>query len=249
MKITFTRFRLYSTYYFIGMCTIIRTIFVRKRLCVVILTQTTDSDIAVRRAVTGYSLNKSVVDFCVVESGKSNITVDVKYYLRPDIPFHYNKYIQYALSSIDLEYYDAVIISNDDVIPLPNALDKLSMSGFDSCSPVDPTVNRWKGLWRSVIGYEVEYHVCGWCLYISTKLIKRIGYENLFHDRYHFYLQDVFYAKLLKALGVIHGVVPGSKVIHLEHQTAEKAEANMLEYHHLIQHLDHDVVETVGLLR
>lgn len=245
MKIRRELVRVYTNHLALGLCNRVRFLWRRPRICVIILTKSSESDSLLRRVIDAYRANKSTIHFCVVESGSSTISVDVNYYLRPEFDFHYNKYIQYALSKLDLNNYDAVVISNDDVIPLPNALDILAESGFDSCSPVDPTVVRTKGLWRTVVGYEIEYHLCGWCLFVSTKILGKYGIDNLFHDRYYFYLQDVYYAKLLKALGVPHAVVPRSKVIHLEHQSVEKAQLDLLKYDHLIQHLDTDVDATV----
>lgn len=213
----------------------------KAKICVVILTKTSNSDARLGKAITAYRNNKSNVHFCVVESGYGNIKTKVEYYFRPPFPFHYNKFIQYALNQIDLTDYDAILISNDDVVALPGAIDRLYQSGFSSCSPVDPTVQRTLSLWRPVIGYDIEYHLCGWCLFISTKLILDLGITNLFHDRYHFYLQDVYYSKLIAAMGVVHAVVPSAKVIHLEHQSTVEAQSYVLEYESLIPHLETDL--------
>jgi hypothetical protein len=220
----------------------------KKSVCVVILTKSVGENLQLIRAIEGYRLNSSGVQFCVVESGDTLCNLDVEYYIRPSDEFHYNRFLWHAFETIPIQAFDFVVISNDDVIPLMGALDELVNSTFVSCSPVDPSVTRTKSLRRPVIGYEVEYHVCGWCLCISTELFKRIDYKVLFDERYSFFLQDVYYAKLLALMDIVHAVIPSAWVVHLEHRSHSLASGSLLADRELDLHLDEHVQFTARQL-
>jgi hypothetical protein len=217
----------------------------KSKVCVILLTKSPQNYANLCRCIEAYKNNYNLVDFCIVESGKYNPELEQYIYVKPTIPFHYNKYVKIAIDTIPLHAYAGVVISNDDVIALPCALDRLLASGFSSCSPVDPSSKVTSRLWKPTIGYSIEYHLCGWCLFVSTELLVTIGVDILFHDNYHFYLQDVYYAELIERLNVCHAVIPSSKVVHLGHATANIATKEILEYEHLVESLTSDVDESV----
>lgn len=214
-------------------------------VCVVVLTKSPENRKNLERCIQSYQNNCCNIEFCIVESGEYDASLSKYYYVKPAIPFHYNKYIKIALDCITLVKYSGIIISNDDVIASPNAIDRLVSSGFESCSPVDPTCKFTYKLWKPTIGYSIEYHLCGWCLFVSSKLISNIGADVLFHHNYHFYLQDVYYAELIERLGVLHAVIPSSKVVHLGHVSANVASADILEYRHLIDSVTPDIERAI----
>jgi hypothetical protein len=216
---------------------------------IIILTKSFDENKQVRRACVGYKNNEVNVSICIVESGIHLPDLPADYYFKPEIPFHYNLFIRYALDRIDITRFDSVVISNDDVIPHNGAVDSLLFSGFDSCSPIDPSCIRWKNVKRPTIGYSIEYHLNGWCLHLSSAVLARLGPDLLFHDRYNFNAQDIYYSKLLEAAGVIHAVVPHSKVIHLEHQSHELVDSSFLDPDDVLKFVDCDVEESIRKYR
>ena len=227
----------------------LQSLFSRSNVCVVILTKSSDTNLQLRRACEAYKNNRSIVSICVVESGDFELDIDIEYYLRPEASFHYNKFVQFALSKIDIDKFDAVIISNDDVIPLKGAVDQMVMSGFDSCSPIDPSAYRWNNVSRPTIGYYIEYHLTGWCICMSHRLLKMVPTHCLFNDRYHFNGQDIYYSKLLESLGIPHAVVPDAKVVHLEHQSHSLVDSKFLIADSVLEHIDSDVLMDVEYIK
>ena len=221
----------------------------KRRACVIILTKSPNNYANLRRAISSYRNNTSAIEFCVVESGEPLAETDWEFYVVPAYPFHYNKYVKSGIDAINVESYDAIVISNDDVIALPNAIDRLFDSGFESCSPIDPSETSTQRVWKPTVGYSVEYHLKGWCLFISKSLLLKYSPKILFHDNYHFYLQDVFYASLLEQLGEPHALVPQSKVVHLGHSSQGHATSDILRYDHLVSRISHDVSAAVDRIQ
>lgn len=235
----------YAVAVFKGITCTLKSHLNQPNVLVIILTKSVDENKQVRRACVAYKNNEANVSICIVESGNYLSDLPADHYFKPEIPFHYNLFIRYALDRIDINRFDSVVISNDDVIPHFYAVDALVFSGFDSCSPIDPSCSQWKNVKRPTIGYSIEYHLNGWCLHLSCTVLKRLGPALLFHERYNFNAQDIYYSKMLEAAGVIHAVVPRSKVVHLEHKSHALVDSSFLDPDNVLPFLDSDVEESI----
>ena len=65
-------------------------------------------------------------------------------------------------------------------------------------------------------GYEIAYHVSGWCLFITKEAYKKIGKLD---ERVDFWYSDNLYANQLKEHGLRHGLFCNARVDHICSQT------------------------------
>ena len=161
--------------------------------------------------------NKVAVNIIVLESYDKDVRFDgVKnvFYQQPKFCYNasMNEGYRYATS-------DYIFFCNNDLIFndgwADNCYYAFSM-GYDSISPYCPTTH--PGFARQgdylAVGYQVGFHIAGWCIGVKRDMFERIGKFNTAVD---FWFSDNIYAEQIKLQGVKHALVCNSLVRHLNH--------------------------------
>jgi GT2 family glycosyltransferase len=136
--------------------------------------------------------------------------------LTPNSKFNYNLFMQMGLELGDSEH---VLMCNNDLIFEPGSvsllISQMAVHGLESASPYEPNWHvRYYGKHPPddpVLGYEIENHVCGWCICARRDMLGRVGPLD---ERFSFWCQDSNYSKTLQREGVRHALVPRSMVRH-----------------------------------
>ena len=170
-----------------------------------------------QRAIDSIMLqNSSDIRTVVVESGP-DVVYNRAVVIKPNITFNYNQFlkigIRHLLSAGQCDY---VLILNNDILAYPSAIDNLVRYGLESCSPVNPLNVEQSGVTKLTFGYSVRYHVVGWGLCLRSSLFGKLSLDDLFPSEFSFYHQDNYFSHVIDKFGVIHGVVPHSKIVHYE---------------------------------
>jgi GT2 family glycosyltransferase len=128
----------------------------------------------------------------------------------PEIPFHYNKYINYGLNKCLSEY---ILIANTDLEFHPGWIDEMLRYEWDSASPISPgwpVQSPFMG--KCVYGYGTSYEVSGWCILTKRSTIDAIG--GRLDEQFDFYAQDTDYACCLREKGLKHAIIGTARVSH-----------------------------------
>ena len=130
----------------------------------------------------------------------------------PNKPFNYNEFLQVGFAHAADTSFDAILLSNNDVIYAPTA--------WPCCGP------RWSSSIRSVPGVpstmssfsaiptnpasrgcRTSLELCGWSILFRRSVLERIAFEQLFPTDFSFWFQDNYYAHQLSRLGLRHALV------------------------------------------
>jgi hypothetical protein len=199
-----------------------------KQLDVIILTNTVDDSIYRMTQNAIKSLRQShpedVFNIILMESNKTNnYSYDVDVYLKPDIDFNYNSYLNIGITHCICDYS---CISNNDVIFRQDWWNKLHQAmldyNLDTASPKSPTEqkgivpraeikHRFTPISKVVEGYQVVVTFCGWC-WVMTKNVR----EWLFplDEQFTFFYQDNDIIFRLQEKNCKHALVGGALVEH-----------------------------------
>jgi hypothetical protein len=191
----------------------------RPKVGVVILSNSASASIIemTQRCIDSVMLqNYSQCEILVVESGAvhqyGNATV-----IKPSTSFNYNRYLQLGIEWFrEHAQVESYLFLNNDILCFDHAIDHLMASGEQSSCPVDPLNYSQSGIVSSTFGYSVRYHLVGWAICASAKLVNQIGSKVLFPDELEFFYQDDYYVEVLKQNKIRHAVVPMSKILHFE---------------------------------
>lgn len=203
-------------------------------LDVIMLTNTADDSIYQMTKETINSLKASDgledINIILLESNKnSNYFYDVNHYIKPDISFNYNAYLNIGVKYANSEY---TCISNNDIIfsknwwtKLKNSIDKynLDVASPKSTAPLQPHNNQqeyFKHMYTpdSITKIELKrYSFAGWCFTITEDVRNWLFPLDEQFSHYH---QDIDLIMVLKQKDVKHGFVASSKVEHLGNKSA-----------------------------
>jgi hypothetical protein len=165
------------------------------------------------------------ISIIVVESAPPDFKFASEYanctLLRPESEFHFHRYLNLGLKYRPADLY---MLCNNDLyfhenwcLPLLEAIDR---RGCGSVSPACPELQKYSSAkaYSSkkpyVEGYGVRKEISGWCIMLTDRTLKQIGYLD---ERFEFYFADNDYAMELRRNGVRHCLSRLSKVTHLEH--------------------------------
>ncbi len=147
-------------------------------------------------------------------------------------PFNYNRILndlaQKAEKEVEPSYF---IFANSDLYfhgdCIPRMIAKMEENQIHSASPYDPWVHAFEHFIMSndalIEGYEVRYHISGWCIFTSSIAYKAIGKLN---EDVAFWYSDNIYADQLKKALIPHVLVTSAICEHLGSQTLEMASSN-----------------------
>lgn len=129
--------------------------------------------------------------------------------------FNYNRSMNYGFSLTSAPY---VFFCNNDLIFSDGWADNCYYGfrmGYDSVSPYCPVThpqfcNRGDFI---IPGYQVGFHVAGWCIGVERKTFERIGG---FNTAVSFWYSDNIYAEQMKLENVKHCLVCNALVKHLD---------------------------------
>lgn len=156
----------------------------------------------------------------VVESNKEARALGLVYEgcetLVPEDVFNYNRFMLAGLLAGEAEY---ALMCNNDLIFEPESVSTLVAQmvshRLESASPYEPNWHmRYYGERAPedpVAGYEIENHVCGWCICARRDMLERV---RPLDERFSFWCQDSNYSKTLQREGVRHALVPAARVRH-----------------------------------
>lgn len=195
---------------------------------VICLTNTTDEH--------SFGMTKRTLDFLtysetthkfniiLIESNSNSdfIYPHISHYIKPNIPFNYNKYLNIANDYLKSDW---VLITNNDVRYEKNWLTEIlkvhdNNPDIESFSPKEL-------LWYSTIygdhfngenelEYWVNYKVSEGLLGYSL-IMKRRVWDIVYpwDEEFDFYYQDNDYAKIIESNGIKHALVRDSLILHL----------------------------------
>lgn len=132
--------------------------------------------------------------------------------------FCYNKALNIGINHAEC---DVFILANNDLIFYPGWSqigDLMSLNRFESASAISSGHIK-KGLQQGdyiYAGYNIEWNVTGWCLFVTRKCIETIGSLD---ESFQFWHSDNVYADQLKAKGIRHGLFCNIRVDHLRNAT------------------------------
>lgn len=129
--------------------------------------------------------------------------------------FNYNESLNYGVSICKEDY---IFLCNNDLVFSDGWADNcyyVFAMGYESLSPYCPvTHTRFvKSGNYAIRGYQVGFHIAGWCIGVKRDMIKRIGG---FNTGVYFWYSDNIYAEQLKVAGIKHALVCNSIVTHLD---------------------------------
>ena len=81
-------------------------------------------------------------------------------------------------------------------------------------------------------GYNIATHITGWCLFITSEALSKIGKIN---EKVEFWYSDNVYADQLKAAGIRHGLFCNARVDHIGSQTLSTVSVKLKRYYSLGQ--------------
>jgi len=160
--------------------------------------------------------NKIGVNIYVLESFNENIKYDgVENFFYQQQKFCYNASMN---KGFELTTNNYVFFCNNDLIFYDGWADACYNAfamGYKSVSPYCPVThpkfaNQGKKL---EVGYQVGFHVAGWCIGVERKMFQKLGGFNTAVD---FWFSDNLYAEQLKLADVKHALVCNSIVKHLD---------------------------------
>lgn len=181
-----------------------------------------------RQAVkTCIDSNPDLVEVTVIESCKNVVYPNCKtiYFPQGD-NFNYHRTMNKGIESTKNKY---IAICNNDLIfrdgwakNILNAMDKL---GYESASPVSERFHDIKRISnKAEEGYQMGYHICGWCLVFTRDMINRIvdktpwlTVPQWLDETVTFYYSDNAYRAYLVHYNIKHILVWNSRVDHLDH--------------------------------
>jgi len=160
--------------------------------------------------------NRIKINIIVLESYDASVNFkNTKTIFYQQEKFNYNHSMNYGFSLTNSDY---VFFCNNDLIfsdGWADACYHVFKMGYDSlspyCSASHPRFTRTGDY--LVSGYQVGFHVSGWCIGVDRKMFKRIGG---FNEAVRFWYSDNLYAEQLKIEGVKHALVCNSLVLHLD---------------------------------
>lgn len=129
--------------------------------------------------------------------------------------FNYNRSMNEGFKYSTNKY---VFFCNNDLIFNDGwadaCLDVFNM-GYKSLSPYCPVTHPQfvKDGDYIVVGYQVGFHVAGWCIGVDRDMFKALGG---FNDKVRFWYSDNIYAEQLKIADVKHALVCNAYVKHLD---------------------------------
>lgn len=167
------------------------------------------------RACDGLELRSFVVE-SNPGARRQGLVYDGCVTLTPEGDFNYNTFMLHGLRAGDSEY---ALMCNNDLIfeqgSVAEIVRAMQEGGFESASPYEPNWHtRYYGSQapRSpVIGYDIEHHVCGWCICATRSMLEAV---RPLDERFSFWCQDSDYAMTLMRQGVRHALIPSSRVRH-----------------------------------
>ena len=212
-------------------------------LDVIILTNTADNLIyeMTKQTISSLKLSDGLEDVNIIlleSNHNSDYTYDVNHYIKPNISFNYNAYlnigIEYANSKYTCVSNNDIIFSKDWWIKLKNSIEKynLDVASPKSTAPLQPHNNQkeyFKHMYTpdSITKIELKrYSFAGWC-FVFTQEVK----EWLFplDEQFSHYHQDIDLIMVLKQKDVKHGFVGGSKIEHLGNKSSAFIEGGKMQ--------------------
>lgn len=162
--------------------------------------------------------NKIGVNIFVIESFNPNIKYDGAntVFWVGEKGFNYNESMNYGFSLTKEKY---VFFCNNDLIFNSGWADNcyhVFNMGIDSLSPYCPTTHPrfTKSGDYMVRGYQVGFHIAGWCIGVERKMFEKLGG---FNTAVSFWYSDNIYAEQIKIAKVKHALVCNSFVRHLDY--------------------------------
>lgn len=144
----------------------------------------------------------------------------IETYIRPDEPFNYNRFINFALRHVK---HDWVLISNDDVGYERGWFTEMMRvhsirPDIQSFSPKEPMLYMlyfdWHFLSTNELyfeNYKVTEGLMGWSI-----LIKKTALDEIapFDEQFDMYYQDNDYAETIQSKGIKHALVRHAIAVH-----------------------------------
>jgi len=165
-------------------------------------------------------MTQDCIDSCgadrviLVETGQKTDYRGVDVYLSYYGAFNYNHCL-----NLGLEYAkgDVHVLANNDLIfhDWKTIGDDMINNGFGSASAWFKGCGFPQGDFIYE-GYDIAIHLTGWCLFVTSETIKKIGKLN---EGVDFWYSDNVYAEQLKKEGIRHGLFCNARVDHLESKT------------------------------
>jgi len=184
--------------------------------------------------------NKVKVNIIVLESYDPTIKYkDAKNVFYQQPVFNYNNSMNEGFKYAKNDY---VFFCNNDLVFYDGWADacyQVFAMGYESLSPYCPTSHKHNkdingnlaGTGNYLIeGYQVGFHVAGWCIGVDRYMFERIGG---FNEAVRFWYSDNIYAEQLKLEGIKHALVCNAIVKHLDYgsmtlKTLSKGEKTQL---------------------
>lgn len=201
-----------------------------KTIDVICLTNTTDvsSFEVTKQTVDSIFYSEKEVKFNIIlieSNSESNyIYNNVSKYIKPNIEFNYNKYLNIASEYLSSNW---VLITNNDVRYEKNWFSEIMKvynenPTIESFSPKEMVFystiygNHFGSDYNLDSAYWVNYKVSeglfGWSLLIKKKVWDLI---YPWDEQFDFYYQDNDYAKIIESLGIKHALVRDSLTLHI----------------------------------
>lgn len=165
------------------------------------------------------SIYQTVDNPKIVVSEKQNVVYIAKMIKQLD-EFNYNRELNRCIELLDTDVY---VLCNNDIVFTSGWLGDILEAfkrGYGSASPLCRILHRNKLFQdRFIEGYQIRYHIAGWCLCLTRDTYQRIGRLN---EDVKFWFSDNVYADQLKTAGIKHCLCTCSVVNHIESATLNK---------------------------
>lgn len=163
----------------------------------------------------------------IVVSEKQNIDYDNTITIRQLDEFNYNRELNRCIELLDTDIY--VLCNNDIIFTTDWHRDIIIAltSSYGSASPLCRILHKNRLFQdRFIDGYQIRYHIAGWCICVSRETMKKI---NKLNESVKFWFSDNIYADQLKMAGIRHCLCTCSVVNHIESATLRQLDKRNIQ--------------------
>jgi hypothetical protein len=185
----------------------------------IIISQSAGSLISVtQNCINSARVDGADLNIIVVETGQP-FKYDVDKIIQYNGPFNYNRALNMGLKYAKNDIH---ILANNDIIFHPGWSqigERMKANGFHSAcaSPSHQAIFKHGDYYYE--GYQIEYILTGWCIFVDRYCIEQIGKLD---ETCSFWYSDNLYACQLKAAGIKHALFANCHVDHLLSRTLKK---------------------------
>lgn len=166
----------------------------------------------------------------IVETGQPYKYEGADKFIEYNGEFNYNRALNMGLKYVQNEVH---ILANNDLIFHPGWSkigELMKVNDYHSASCVSGDMLHYKNGNFIYEGYDVEYILTGWCIFVDRYCIEQI---DRLDETVSFWFSDNLYACQIRAAGIHHGLFANCRIDHMVSQTLRKQSSRIQRQYQL----------------